>query len=165
LDDSRYLVIKKSYTLKPERLTALFDTFSDSGRYPKFGLHISLKVKGWGRLSNVGLAMKDHSIDGNMEQCRFTQKMPTTMNTSVWALMMSVRRSFGGEEELELVDDVFGAVLSETKGLARGASKTIRGQPGSLEEKLYDILQGKDLRFGSGKVTVTVCPQPTAEKL
>jgi hypothetical protein len=145
LQDDKMLVLRKTYTLHYEMLSDLYDTFDDvPGRYEKFGLHIDLDEKGWGCLSNVGLAMDDHDIDNTrMDNTRVTKRMPTTANRSVWRVVMGTHTSYGaGSDELK---HVFDTVKDHCEGVAWGASVPNTGD-GTLGDGLLGILQGKTLR-------------------
>jgi len=161
--DGMWLVQKRAYTLNPERLAALFNTFNDvPSRYQMFGLHIDQAVKGWGCLSNVGLGMGDHNLDdARMAQCRFSQDMPTTANRSVWNVVMGTvhRHRTEGKAGAELIDEVVQAVVDESAGLDWGDSVIITDAiagSGLLGEKLFGILQGKEIFLPDGtRATIT----------
>ena len=149
---SKYLVLKKSYTLPPARASQLFETFDDLSssphRYKHFGLHINEApdVKGWGCLSNAGLAMRHNGLDQTkMEQCRFNKDMPSTVNASVWAIITGkqwlIEQSKAGHD---LMKNVIDLVVNETQGLSWGGVKPILGV-NALQGKLFNALTGEDM--------------------
>ena len=149
-DDDKWLVLRRTYTLKYDRLSDLFDTFNDvPSRYDNFGLHINPANKGWGCLSNVGLGMDDHDIDdARMADCRVTKNLPTTANKSVWRVAIGTRAS----QPATVVETVFDAIKNHCSGVAWDASVTTSG-PGSLGADLLDILQGETIRDQYGNLT------------
>ena len=89
--ENKFLVIKQTYTLHPERMSAMFSTFDDITRFNKFGLHIEPSINGWGCLSHVGLSMSAHQLDvDRMNECLFNKDMPSTLNKSVWDVVLGV---------------------------------------------------------------------------
>ena len=90
--EGKPLVLKKTYTLHPQRMSALFDAFHDNGKtnkYVNFGLHIiPAPVNSWGCLSHVGLAMNAQQLDvATVNGCVFDEIVPSTANRSVWRVI------------------------------------------------------------------------------
>ncbi|MCR5380285.1 MAG: hypothetical protein K6G44_04815, partial [Lentisphaeria bacterium] len=108
--ESKWLVLKKKYAMQPEKLSRLFATFNDyPDRYCKFGLHIERPTKGWGCLSNVGLAMVENDVDtAKIGLCLFQKNMPNTANRSVWNIIMGTMfgNNHKGKAGLEVIDNV-----------------------------------------------------------
>jgi hypothetical protein len=155
LEGDERLVFRRTYTLHYDRLSDLFDTFNDlpypgyTSRYDNFGLHINPANKGWGCLSNVGLAMEDHNIDdARMANCRVTLNMPTTANKSVWRVVMGTYNAFGATSSV--FEAVFDVVKDHCSGVAWGATVPNSGT-GNLGGDLLDILDGEELvnEYGS----------------
>jgi hypothetical protein len=150
---SKFLVLKKSYTLNPNRASALFDIFFQEGLYDNyntFGLHIQEDVKGWGCLSNVALAMRSNQLDtAKMEQCLFSKNMPTTANASVWAIIMGKKKEMSKDKAgLDLMKNVIDVVVDETQGEPWGGTKKItQNQGGALQEKLLNALKYHEIRL------------------
>ncbi|MCL1921805.1 MAG: hypothetical protein FWG50_12170, partial [Kiritimatiellaeota bacterium] len=165
--DLKKLVVKQTYTLKPERASALFDIFNDigpAGRYANFGLHINTDpdVKGWGCLSNVGLAMATNKLDvANITRCAVSVNMPTTVNKSVWEVIEGARLtsySQGG-----VPGSLTRAVWLETFGVAWDGDKETLGA-NALQGNLFNVLNGQPLAkrhptslsgFPTSEVTIT----------
>ena len=156
--EDKFLVLKQTYTLKPERANNLFAIFNQgSGRYENFGLHINTApaVKGWGCLSNVGLAMEENNLDvANITQCVFNKNLPTTVNKSVWEVIMGTQAAFyeqiipQGKAGFGIMKDVIDVVVSETHGLSWDGFKIISAQAGgTLQGRLFNTLNGKTIMW------------------
>ena len=152
--EGKFLVLKQAYTLQPDRASRLFDTFNDtepSGRYAKFGLHISTdpNVKGWGCLSNVGLAMVDNNLDvANITRCVVNTNMPTTVNQPAWEVLLGAYYIEGKNPlaRLRFVRRVLSAISGETEGVAWGEDKPVTQQGGgALQGKLFNALNGETI--------------------
>ena len=147
--ENKFLVLKQTYTLHPERASRLFDTFNAATRYTAFGLHIDQSQQGWGCLSNVGLAMEENNLDVvNITKCVFNKNMPTTVNKSVWEVLFGAYRVQGKKPlaRLRFVRRVLATVTEETEGVAWGTDKPITQQGGgALQGKLFNVLNGETI--------------------
>ncbi|MCL1922048.1 MAG: hypothetical protein FWG50_13420, partial [Kiritimatiellaeota bacterium] len=96
--ENQFLVLKRSYTLHPERMGALYSTFVEPERFDFFGLHIDEDLNGWGCLSHVGLSMLAHNLDvAKINGCRFKDDMPSTANKSAWDVVLGVSNQYTGQ--------------------------------------------------------------------
>ena len=140
---SKYLVVKKSYTLHPDKANAMCQMFADFLTQPiYFGLHINPLNKGWGCLSNIGLVMREHGVDTvNMEKCFVNKDMPTTANTSVWAIIMG--KKLQGQRKSK-VKSAINMVVTETQGVPWGRNKSILGT-NALQGKLFNVLKNENI--------------------
>ncbi|MCL2104870.1 MAG: hypothetical protein FWH21_07455 [Kiritimatiellaeota bacterium] len=141
---TKYLVVKKSYTLHPDKAAAMCQTFSGFLLPPglSFGLHIDPPNQGWGCLSNVGLVMREHNVDTvNMEKCFVNKDMPVTANASVWAVIMG--KDLQGEHKSK-VKNALNVVVAETQGLPWGGSKPTLGA-NALQGKLFNVLKNEKI--------------------
>ncbi|MCL1922071.1 MAG: hypothetical protein FWG50_13545, partial [Kiritimatiellaeota bacterium] len=151
----KYLVLKKTYTLRPDRLSKMHGDFMmdmgfpENGLYGYFGLHIDIINSGWGCLSNVGLTMELNNLDAaNICDCKKNLTMPTTANKSVWKILKGTellhRRS--GFSVSPVLTGVIDAIVEESQGLDWGDTKALtQGAGGTLQGKLFNVLQGKDI--------------------
>ncbi len=145
--EGQWLVLKRSYTLVPERLGALFNTLNTASRYDNFGLHIKLAEEAWGCLSNVGLAMDDHDIDERMLNCLFNKNMPTTANRSAWNVLMGRALYIDSRGKMykilhwQDVENLLDVMIDETTGVDWGETADIT----SLEARMFQILENKEI--------------------
>jgi hypothetical protein len=156
------LVLMRTWTLNPWRMSSMFRLFDQDDRYLKFGLHIDRSIKGSSCLSNVGLVLVESHFMGftgpktspSSWKWHFNQVLPSTINKSVWTLLAGVERcpDVTGKGRLELMDDVVDIIIEETEGLNWGQQKFIADEtdPNSMVSKLFNVLRGKTIRYPDG---------------
>ncbi|MCL1921209.1 MAG: hypothetical protein FWG50_09070 [Kiritimatiellaeota bacterium] len=160
--ENKFLVLKQSYTLHPERMSALYSTFVSPDRFALFGLHIDENVNGWGCLSHVGLSMVAHNLDvDKINGCLFDKGVPSTANKSAWAVIRGVYSSIPDPADQEgkvgyrIVKD--GIDVLKSFNSSRGweeyvdeSSTTFR----QLRRALYRKYRGKTMLTDSGEILI-----------